>query len=373
MGLEHFVIHRSTDYLCAFPDIIRLQNGDLLTVFRESAIYPPDPQSEGKRNERISHYHVVSGSRVAAVRSTDDGRTWDPASRVVLDGGNDSQDLNMPLISQLVSGELIVVNHRWYVNMTEDQVAALRGKRYVHARFPGPIGTVGFDSLYFIRSSDQGYTWGDPQRVQSSHPYGPYIGKTALVELPDGTLLMPLYGPGPYDEKHRAFLDRSTDGGHTWGSPSTVAYDPERRIDFHEPPLLLLPNGKLLTMIRTAGADGYLYQAFSDDGGWTWQGLRRTPIWGHPAHLLRLPSGRILCAYGHRREPFGVRAVVSEDEGGTWQMDRELVIRSDGLHRDLGYPASVLLQDDRILTVYYFHDEDGIRYIAGSTYTEDDL
>ena len=37
---------------------------------------------------------------------------------------------------------------------------------------------------------------------------------------------------------------------------------------------------------------------------------------------------------------------------------------------DLGDPASVQLQDDRILTVYYFHDDDGIRYIAGSIYTE---
>ena len=206
--------------------------------------------------------------------------------------------------------------------------------------------------------------------MQASLPYGPCIGKTAILEMPDGTLLMPLYGPAPADPIGRMFIDRSTDGGHIWGHPTTVAYDPEQRVDFHEPPLLLLPNGKLLTVMRTSGADGYLYQAFSTDGGWTWQGLHRTTIWGFPAHLLRLRSGRILCAYGYRREPFGVRAVVSEDEGETWQLDRELVIRSDGQHTDLGYPASVQLQDDRILTVYYFHDDDGIRYIGGGIYTE---
>ena len=43
----------------------------------------------------------------------------------MVDPGNDSQDLNMPLISQLTSGELIVVNHRWFVNLTEAQLAAL--------------------------------------------------------------------------------------------------------------------------------------------------------------------------------------------------------------------------------------------------------
>ena len=373
MALEHLVVHKSSDYLCAFPDIIRLHNGDLVTVFRESAIHPPDRNPERPQDAKITHHHVITGSRVALVRSTDDGYTWGPASRIVVDPGNDSQDLNMPLISQLTSGELIVVNHRWFVNLTEAQLAALRGTRSIRFRPPGPVSNYVFDSLYCIRSSDQGFTWGEPQPVQSSLPYGPCIGKTAILEMPDGTLLMPLYGPAPADPIGRMFIDRSTDGGHIWGHPTTVAYDPEQRVDFHEPPLLLLPNGKLLTVMRTSGADGYLYQAFSTDGGWTWQGLHRTTIWGFPAHLLRLRSGRILCAYGYRREPFGVRAVVSEDEGETWQLDRELVIRSDGQHTDLGYPASVQLQDDRILTVYYFHDDDGIRYIGGSIYTEADL
>ena len=95
-------------------------------------------------------------------------------------------------------------------------------------------------------------------------------------------------------------------------------------------------------------------------------------MWGYPCHLLRLSSGRILCTYGYRREPFGVRAAVSEDEGETWDMDHEIVIRDDGLHRDLGYPASIQLQDGRILSVYYFHGEDGVRYIGGSVYREED-
>lgn len=47
-------------------------------------------------------------------------------------------------------------------------------------------------------------------------------------------------------------------------------------------------------------------------------------------------------------------------------MERELVLGSDGLHADLGYPASVLVEGDRVLTVYYFHDHKGIRYIVGT-------
>jgi hypothetical protein len=50
-------------------------------------------------------------------------------------------------------------------------------------------------------------------------------------------------------------------------------------------------------------------------------------------------------------------------------MGREVVIRDDGLHRDLGYPASIRLNDGRILTVYYFHGQDGIRYIVGGIWS----
>ncbi len=96
-------------------------------------------------------------------------------------------------------------------------------------------------------------------------------------------------------------------------------------------------------------------------------------MWGHPCHLLQLRSGRIQCVYGYRRRPFGIRAAISDDEGETWDMGREIVIRDDGLHIDLGYPASIQLKDGRILAIYYLHGEDHIRYIAGSIYSEEDV
>ena len=101
MALEHLIVHKSSDDLCAFPDIIRLHNGDLVTVFRESAIHPPSGNPDRPQDAKITHHHVITGSRVALVRSTDDGGTWAPASRIVVDAGNDAQDLNMPLIAQL--------------------------------------------------------------------------------------------------------------------------------------------------------------------------------------------------------------------------------------------------------------------------------
>ena len=115
-----------------------------------------------------------------------------------------------------------------------------------------------------------------------------------------------------------------------------------------------------------------MYRAVSRGDGWTWQGLKRTPILGGPSQLIELRNGRILCTYGFRHDPMGIRAVFSEDQGETWDTDRVVVIRDDGMDVDLGYPASIQLEDDRILSTYYYHDEDFIRYIGGSIWSEED-
>ena len=360
--MEHIVVHKDGEYHSAFPHIVRLQDGDLVVAFRQSPI-----------REEMVHRHLDPESRIVLVRSSDDGKTWDPDSRVIIDASDGAHDINMVRITQLSSGELIANNHRWVVIPEGDEarLEGLEGRRRVLFRSQPPYGTVAYDTLMFMRSYDQGRTWSAPVPVGiSSFAYVTHTGYNEMIEMPDGTLLAPFHGRCAADEQDRFFVARSRDGGRTWAEPSTVAHDPEGRISFHEPPLLRLPDGKLLSVIRTAGADGYLYQAFSTNDGWTWQGLKRTPIWGHPSHLLRLQSGRILCAYGYRREAFGVRAVFSEDEGQTWDMDHEIVIRADGLHRDLGYPTSVQLEEGRILVVYYFHGEDGIRYIGGSIFEE---
>ena len=383
MTIEHFVVYRGSDYHAAFPDITRLNNGDLVVAFREARARPGTGEA-GAPGERLTHNHLDRDSRISLVRSTDDGATWDRDSHVVIDSSDGSQDINMPAIAQLSSGDVVVSNHRWFVNRTEQQAAVLGADRWVRPRHdsePFPYDLAVSDSLFFTRSSDMGWTWSQPEPVCiSALAYSTHVGKMGIVELPDGSLLAPFDGWTAADAKlagpgrsmgSRFFVGRSYDDGRTWGQPSTAAQDIDGRVDFWEPAMIRLPDGKLLSMVRTLGADGYFYQAFSNDDGWTWEGVQRTPIWGQPAHLLRLRSGRILCSYGYRRQPFGARAVLSEDDGETWDMDNEIVIRGDGLHRDLGYPASIQLNDDRVLTVYYFHTEDGVRYIGGSIYSED--
>ena len=117
-------------------------------------------------------------------------------------------------------------------------------------------------------------------------------------------------------------------------------------------------------------------QRWSEDKGLTWTYPMEADFWGYPTHLLMLRDGRVLCSYGHRREPMGVRAVLSHDGGETWDVDNIVVLRDDGGTpnemrpdrssggADLGYPISTQLDDGTILTVYYITGPDGITHAA---------
>ena len=77
----------------------------------------------------------------------------------------------------------------------------------------------------------------------------------------------------------------------------------------------------------------------------------------------------------------GVRALISEDGGRTWDLDHEYVLRDDGGttsdawppeqdtpegfgSSDVGYPTSVELDDGSILTLYYITTPDAIAQVA---------
>jgi len=92
--------------------------------------------------------------------------------------------------------------------------------------------------------------------------------------------------------------------------------------------------------------------AITRDGGRTWTVTHSTGIWGYPPHLLPLRDGPLVVVYGRRKAPFSERACVSTDGGTTWDTANELTL-CDAVNTDLGYPASVQLDDGTILTVYY--------------------
>jgi len=112
--------------------------------------------------------------------------------------------------------------------------------------------------------------------------------------------------------------------------------------------------GHLLAAFRAEPKDGGLiHLSDSTDNGRTWTAARKLSTYGYPPHLIKLQSGVILLTFSDRRQPQSIRAIVSYDGGRRWDEDRPILIREMPYMSDFGYPVSLELEPDRILTVYY--------------------
>jgi hypothetical protein len=78
----------------------------------------------------------------------------------------------------------------------------------------------------------------------------------------------------------------------------------------------------------------------------TWSAPERTPMYGYPGQLLVPADGRLLCTYGRREAPFGVRA--------------------DLPNGDLGYPTTIEYAPGRLFCCYYGQEPDGVTCARGT-------
>jgi len=314
-----------------------LENGSMVAVVQE-------------QKRRKYRTHIDPTSTAVLLRSDDGGQTWDPATKTVV-ATSPGQAINDPAIKRLQDGTLIVTFFKWQcgggdqIPAQNTTVRGLDGEHYAWV-----VGS------YVTRSFDDGQTWEEPIQVASPLGDGTCVSDP-VIQVPSGELFIPVYGSHT-GESDRVVVIQSSDGGASWGDPATVAYDPLGHFEFQEPSLLYLPSGKMICMIRVHQRaeqeyGDYLYQCDSYDMGKTWSAPKKTSIWGHPPHLLRLQSGALLCVYGYLRLPYGIRACLSHDEGESWDIQNELILRADGIDRDVGYPTSVQLADGTIFTIWY--------------------
>ncbi|MBI2191288.1 MAG: exo-alpha-sialidase [Planctomycetes bacterium] len=208
------------------------------------------------------------------------------------------------------------------------------------------------------RSFDGGKTY-ERKRIEGLPPMGRRIETfRTLLSLRDGTLLTACWGHrkgGTDGTGTFSFALRSTDRGGSW-QLIPIGEDPAGRRDFDETDILELPDGGILAMMRSYEQPGrrkaYLHQSLSRDGGLTWSVPERTPIWGYPPQLTLLSSGAVHCVYAHRRYPFGIRACLSHDNGRSWDIENEIIVRDDAMTGRVGYPTAVQVTDGTILTAY---------------------
>ena len=292
----------------AFPDVVRLPDGDILCVFYAGYGHIAFPRDD-----------LPNGARVCACRSMDDGRTWGEAT-IVADTPYDDRD---PSIALLPDGTLLC---NWFT-YTYGQEKHREGNE------------ANYKEIHTTRSEDGGRTWTEPQLIESTS--NDHFGCSSPVRvLSDGTLLMSVYHELVDPLRCTSYVILSEDNGQTWGPPIPVDAANE---DNDEPDVYERSNGELLCVMRTNHTDAStMWYSVSADRGSTWSPSRPLPFTGQAPYLFSA-GGALLC--GHRLP--GTSLHVSRDEGVTWG---ENVAIDDCIG---AYPSMCALSDGGVLFVYY--------------------
>lgn len=366
----HAIIHRDPFAYCAHPHLAALDEGRWLVVFNRTV----------RRSFRL-HPPEDPLYRNLVMRTEDAGLSWTSPEVVP---GYDRSGMECASLTPLADGRVMLNQwrFRWYPlglarRMSDrvrlkfpralaDELAswaeldsgpALR--RDPEALMPWARGD-GEASAHF--SDDGGRSWTETVQLDTR----PFVGGFAMrgaKRLSNGEIVLPMTDIPNW---RTAFVITSRDGGRTWSAPSLAAATEGHA--FGEVDVLPLGGDRLLMMLRDETTHR-LYRCQSADCGRSWTPPTDTGIEGYPPHLLRLPDGAIICTFGHRRPDYGIRAVLSYDDGQTWDVANTLVIRGELRNNDLGYACTTIDSESLLFTVYYAQDEDEITCIQATRWS----
>ncbi len=218
----------------------------------------------------------------------------------------------------------------------------------------------------FYYSTNRGRDWEGPFRLPDVFTRG-IAARTDYVVDDANTCTAFVTAAKSDGREGRPLCIRTNDGGKSWNFVGWIGNEPTGYAIM--PSTVRLSDHELLTAVRCRDLQRSWIDVYrSADNGQHWE-LDSTPApylgEGNPASLIRTRDGRLCLTYGYRAAPYSIRARISPDQGKTW--DPEVIVRSDGGGRDIGYPRTVQRADGKFVTIYYFHDEPkGRRYIAAT-------
>lgn len=300
--------------------------------------------------ENLDHTRIETYGKIVSMRTRDRGATW-------VEGG-------------IIADNVRTSDEAVYGRQPTIEPADFSDSKTLLTCWTAPNSAVSYASCWIKISRDGGESWGETSSLPS-FIFPRMQGRPSYILRPDGALLLMLTARSKNDPYDRPIVYASFDGGVHWTFINYIAGSNTYRMICPSP--ILLKNGRILAAIRCKPSS---YSAWtevyvSDDGGGCWSFLSRVNDSGAPGHLVLLKDDRIVCVYGYRRPPYGIRLRISSDQGKTW--GQEWILRDDGANVDLGYPRGVELENNQMLVSYYFNsqkDENrGIRHIASTLFT----
>jgi len=307
--------------------------------------------------------HVCPFGKSVIFKSKDNGKTWSKPA-ILNNSVLDDRDVG---ITPLPDGGYLV---NWFtLDMRDYREWFQQNQPETWELWDGVVSQIKDDAAYAAHGSWLRKVGPDgkaeaPYLIDLSTPHGPvfcgdelfYIGWRFIQRNPDGTISEKYHNAEDNFKKfntiNRVEVHASKDCGKTWEKRYTFSIKPEdiEKYEFHEPTIVQTPSGRLLAEIRVE--PGFqIWQAESDDRGYTWTEPHVVIPNGAPASVLVHSSGVLVMTYGYRTKPNGIHAAFSYDNGKTWDID---YILDDGYpNTDCGYPSSVELEDGSIVTAWY--------------------
>ena len=250
----------------------------------------------------------ASDSSLDAFTSTDGGYTWSDGKSFLIKNENSLNVLN-PTYIWLAGGELGLI----YIEKEATEIA----------------------NIYIRRSTDNGLTWGDAQRITDA-PQGYSITSSGhrVLRLSTGRILLPVGYSAKLNDVYGSdravgYVWYSDDEGHTWHRSPDALTLPHAAL---EPSVAELQNGNILLSLRTR-EERVIYQSISTDGGLTWAQPVKIDIQSPSATntVMRLPATGDIALFwnndfsagGTDRRPLTV--VLTTDNGLTYHNLRSLV------------------------------------------------
>ena len=290
-------------------------------------------------------------TKATQVFSDDFGKTWTKPMWMHTDAAGNPNLGGATQLTYLGNGKLLIGGERRYWSSTD------YGQTWSDYA-PVPIGSDGKTV----------WQW-DPMLVDKDPTTGKVIRLVETRYKENGA-----FGTAEYFSQ--GCVRFSTDEGKTWSEEINV---PQWK-GVNEVVLCRAKNGHIVAACRTDNPKQFLVgyddqysglaTSVSKDNGYTWSELNRVYFWGrHQPHMIVVPNGDIVMTYVVRNgyiadknglNRFGIEAVVSKDNGETWDLDHKYILASNssimkGDRASWGSPQStsnVILPDGSLLTVF---------------------